>query len=226
MSIKLLNVIGSYKGLPHQKQAIEALERLLGASGLADDAEWVKAWRGAAQAPPGPSRNPLAVPYFYQNDNKSGKGYRECFSSSCAMLAAYKGKVKSDDQYNLIRQNFGDTTDLGAQLGALTKLGLSPTFKSNGTAKDLETLIDAGQPVAVGWLHKGPVSAPTGGGHWSIIIGYTLTHFIFHDPNGEAALVGGGYANHSNGKGISYSRKNWLPRWEVDGPGTGWYLYV
>ena len=33
--------------------------------------------------------------------------YRECFSSSCAMLAGYKGKVKSDDQYNLIRQGQG-----------------------------------------------------------------------------------------------------------------------
>ena len=216
----LRNAAKYYIDEPHQNAAWDALEARLGK----DTLEWFKqAYRGA-QAPP--ASNPLEVPYFYQNDNKSGTGYRECFSSSCAMLAAYKGKVKSDDQYNLIRQNFGDTTDLGAQLGALTKLGLSPTFKSNGTAKDLEALIDAGQPVAVGWLHKGPVSAPTGGGHWSIIIGYTKTHFIFHDPNGEAALVGGGYVNHSNGKGISYSRKNWLPRWEVDGPDTGWYLYV
>ena len=45
MSIKLLDVIKNYKGLPHQKQAIEALERLLGSYGLSDDAEWVKIWR-------------------------------------------------------------------------------------------------------------------------------------------------------------------------------------
>ena len=216
----LRNAAQYYKDEPHQNAAWDALEARLGK----DTLEWFKQAYRRVQAPP--ASNPLEVPYFYQNDNKSGTGHRECFSSSCAMLAAAKGKVKSDDQYNLIRQNFGDSTDLGAQLGALTKLGLSPTFKSNGTPKDLEALIDAGQPVAVGWLHKGPVSAPTGGGHWSIIIGYTKTHFIFHDPNGEAALVGGGYANHSNGKGISYSRKNWLPRWEADGPGTGWYLYV
>jgi hypothetical protein len=45
MSIKLLDVIKNYKGLPHQVKAIESLERLLGAFGLSDDAEWVKLWR-------------------------------------------------------------------------------------------------------------------------------------------------------------------------------------
>lgn len=45
MSIKLLDVIKNYKGLPHQNKAIEALERLLGPFGLSDDAEWVKLWR-------------------------------------------------------------------------------------------------------------------------------------------------------------------------------------
>lgn len=218
--MKLLDIVTNYKGLPHQVKALQM------APELSDDAEWVKVWRGAAQAPPGPSKNPLEVPYFAQNDNKSGTGYRECFSSSCAMLAGAKGKVKSDDEYNLIRQHYGDTTDLGAQLGALTKLGLSPTFKSNGTAKDIEAQIDAGSPVAVGWLHKGPVTSPSGGGHWSVVIGYTPTHFILHDPNGEAALVNGGYVSNSGGKAVQYSRKNWLPRWEVDGKGTGWYLYV
>jgi flagellum-specific peptidoglycan hydrolase FlgJ len=45
MSIKLLDVVKNYKGLPHQKQAIEALERFLGSFGLSDEAEWVKIWR-------------------------------------------------------------------------------------------------------------------------------------------------------------------------------------
>ena len=168
--------------------------------------------------------NPLNVPYFSQNDNVSGTGYRECFSSSLAMLSAFYQKVKSDDQYNLIRQNFGDSTDLGAQLATLTKLGLKPTFKTNGDASILEDLIAEGKPVAVGWLHKGPVTSPTGGGHWSVVIGSSPRHFIFHDPNGEASLVSGGYVSNSGGKQVSYSRKNWLPRWEVEGKGTGWYL--
>jgi hypothetical protein len=218
--MKLKDLVKHYKGLPHQQKALEM------APDIPDDEPWVKVWRGGAQPLPGPSQKVLDVPYFYQNDNKSGTGYRECFSSSCAMLAAFYGKVKTDDQYNLVRQHYGDTTDLGAQIGALTKLGLTPKFKSNGTAKDIERCIDAGTPVAVGWLHKGPVTRPSGGGHWSVVIGYTPTHFIFHDPNGEASLVSGGYVANSGGKAVAYSRKNWLPRWEVDGPGTGWLLTV
>lgn len=218
--MKLADIIKYYKGLPHQIKALEV------APEIPDDSEFAKIWRGAAQAPAATSGRILSIPYFSQNDNKSGTGYRECFSSSCAMLAAARGKVKSDDEYNLIRQHYGDTTDLGAQLGALTKLGLTPSFRSDGTAKDIERVIDSGRPVAVGWLHRGPVTSPSGGGHWSVVIGYTPTHFIHHDPNGEAALVSGGYVNQSGGKKVAYSRKNWLPRWEADGVGTGWYLTV
>ena len=38
----------------------------------------------------------------------------------------------------------------------------------------------------------------------------------------------GGYVNTKGtaGRGIAYSRKNWLRRWEVDGAGTGWALIV
>lgn len=214
----LIDAAQYYKAEPHQRAAWEALEKRLDESTLK---EFQAAYR-TAQTPQ--TTVLLKVPYFAQNDNASGTGYRECFSSSCAMLAAFYGKVKSDDQYNLIRQNFGDTTDLGAQLGALTKLGLTPTFRSDGGPEALVKLLDAGQPVAVGWLHKGQVTNPTGGGHWSVVIGYTPTHFIFHDPNGEASLVSGGYVNNTGGKQVAYSRKNWLPRWEVDGKNTGWYL--
>lgn len=214
----LVNAATYFKAEPHQIAALEGLEARLDK----DTLEWFKAAYRAAQRPL--NGKLLKVPYFFQNDNKSGTGYRECFSSSCAMLAAFYGRVKSDDEYNLIRQHFGDTTDLGAQVGALHKLRLEPTFKTNGNPATLEALLDEGKPVAVGWLHKGPVSAPSGGGHWSVIIGYTPTHFIFHDPNGEASLVSGGYVNTKGGKAVAYSRKNWLPRWEVDGKNTGWYL--
>jgi hypothetical protein len=169
------------------------------------------------------SRNPLSVRWQSQNDNKSGTGYRECFSSSCAMLAMFWGKVVGDDAYNAIRQKYGDTTSAEAQLAALRSLGLKADFHTNGSPAALEREIDAGRPVAVGWLHKGPVSAPSGGGHWSVVIGYTDTAWIQNDPNGEAFLVGGGYANNTKGAGVVYSRKNWNPRWMPGGSG-GWYL--
>lgn len=52
MSIKLLDVIRNYKGLPHQKKAIEALEHLLGSYGLSNEADWVKLWRTPVPAVP------------------------------------------------------------------------------------------------------------------------------------------------------------------------------
>ena len=168
----------------------------------------------------------LAVPYEAQNDNASGTGYRECFSSSAAMVARFYGKITSDDAYNKFRAKYGDTTDAKSHLGALSALGLKPRFITNCTVALLEAELDAGRPVMVGWLHKGPVAAPTGGGHWSVVIGYTPTAFIHNDPNGEANLIQGGYANTTKGKAITYSRANWLKRWLVEGPNSGWALLV
>lgn len=170
----------------------------------------------------------LNVAYEYQLDNKSGTGYRECFSSTCAMIARYYGKVKSDDEYNQIRSKYGDTTNKDAQLATLKSLGLNAKFITNGNANLLEQEINAGRPVAVGWLHKGAVSYPTGGGHWTCCIGYTKDSFVFHDPNGEADMINGGYITNSAkaGKAVQYSRKNWLRRWECDGKNTGWAILV
>ena len=170
----------------------------------------------------------LKVPYEYQNDNASGTGYRECFSSSCAMIAKYYGKVKSDDEYNKIRAKYGDTTDAQAQVLALRSLGLTNSrFVTNCAPGLLESELRAGRPVAVGWLHKGPYNAPTGGGHWSVIIGFTdADHWIVNDPNGEADLINGGYVNHTKGAGVKYSKPRFNRRWEVDGAGTGWALLV
>jgi hypothetical protein len=170
----------------------------------------------------------LSVPYFYQLDNVSGKGYRECFSSSCAMLAAYYGKVKTDDEYCKIRAKYGDTTDKDAQLAALRSLGLEPTFITNCNAARLENELRNDRPAAVGWLHKGGVTVPTGGGHWTCCIGFTPTAFVHNDPNGEADMLYGGYTSNSaaSGKGVKYSRKNWLRRWECDGPNSGWAIFI
>lgn len=164
------------------------------------------------------------VPYFSQRDNASGQGYRECFSSSCAMIAAFFGKVGSDDEYNKIRSRHGDTIYYDNHLLTLRDLGLKARFQTDGTIKDLIQLIKKGSPVAVGWLHHGHVSAPVGGGHWSVVVGYEDVCTIHNDPYGEANIVGGGYLN-SNGKHQRYSDRNWGRRWMVDGEGSGWFLY-
>ena len=165
----------------------------------------------------------LRVQWQSQLDNKSGTGYRECFSSSCAMLAMFQGAVQNDDAYNAVRHRFGDTTSAQAQLAALRSLGLTANFHTDGNPLDLEREIDAGRPVAVGWLHQGHVSAPTGDGHWSVVIGYDEDAWIHHDPNGEALLATGGYTPNTNGASVAYSRRNWDRRWMPGGSG-GWYL--
>lgn len=213
-----------YDALDHQIEAIIKLGRQIKQADpglLTESADWAQDYKRTR--PAALVRNPLNVKWQSQLDNKSGTGYRECFSSSAAMLAMFWGKVPNDDAYNSIRAKYGDTTSAQAQLAALRSLGLKADFHTDGVPAALEAEIDAGRPVAVGWLHKGPVSAPSGGGHWSVVIGYTDVAWIQNDPNGEAYLVGGGYANNTKGGGVVYSRKNWNPRWMPGGSG-GWYL--
>ena len=178
----------------------------------------------APTSPPTTSVN-LKVPYEYQLDN-GPTGYRECFSSSCAMVARYWNKIAGDYEYNRIRRQFGDTTDPQAQLLTLKTLGLRATFEMEGTTAILENLLRSGLPTPVGWLHRGPVTAPSGGGHWTVVSGFNPTHFIHQDPNGEADTKNGGYLNNNKGANVAYSRSNWLRRWLVDGPASGWYLKI
>lgn len=219
--IRLTSAAKFFNGESHQLAAWNWLEGRVSREDLTEFAEMYR----AGPAPKPRIVNPLSVPYFSQRDNASGQGNRECFSSSCAMLAAFYGKVKGDDEYNKIRAKYGDTTNANAQVAALSSLGLKAQFVTNGTEKLLEEQINLGHPVAVGWLHHGPAGAPMGGGHWSAIIGYTSSAFIHNDPFGEANIVQGGYVSASGGNGIAYSRKNWMPRWKVAGSG-GWAVLV
>jgi hypothetical protein len=209
--------------LPHQLAAWNRLQERQSPEVMQEFAELFRAGPTPVKAPLAQDASLLSVPYFSQNDNRSGTGYRECFSSSCAMLAAYHGVIKSDDAYNVVRAKFGDSTDAGAQVKALWSLGLNAKFSTNGTAADLENEINHRRPVAVGWLHHGSVAAPSGGGHWSCVMGYSKTAIIHHDPNGECDLVAGLYINKTGGRSVSYSRRNWLPRWSPS-PSSGWFL--
>jgi hypothetical protein len=220
---EFINFFTYFTGEQHQKEAIEIMYGQMHAGLLDDSHAWVQTYRNAPKIA---TSNPLDVPYQSQNDNASGTGYRECFSSSCAMVAMYYGKIENDDAYNLVRQRYGDSTDAQAQVRALRSLGLEANFITNATTQDLKNAIDAGRPVPCGWLHKGDVSAPSGGGHYSVVIGYTDTAWIVNDPNGEAALVGGGYVNHSQGERQLYSFKNFNPRWCVEGEGSGWMMDI
>ena len=225
MSIKLTDAAKYYAPLIHQTEAWDWLEDELTDEQLA---EFARMYRDdpVTDTPPASFSNPLNVPYQNQNDNASGTGYRECFSSSCAMVAMYYGKIENDDAYNIVRARYGDSTDAQAQVRALRSLGLEADFVTNATTDMLKAQIERGRPTPCGWLHHGSAAYPSGGGHYSVVIGFDDTGWIQHDPNGEANLSSGGYLNQTNGKSQHYSYKNWNPRWIVEGEGSGWAMNI
>jgi GH24 family phage-related lysozyme (muramidase) len=172
--------------------------------------------------------DPLPVPWFSQRDSKTDQALRMCFSSSCAMLLEFlrPGTLQGpngDDQYLARVRQFGDTTDATAQVKALASYGVKARFSQQASFSTLEQQIAAGVPVPCGYLHRGPISKPSGGGHWLIVVGITPTHVIVHDPFGEADLVNGTTLD-KPARFASYSRANWGRRWEVERPGTGWAI--
>jgi hypothetical protein len=199
-------------------------------------------WRAQAPPPPEPAgRILLPVPYLSQRDSATAQGDRMCFSSTCAMAVEFlkpnllAGAGQPDDVYLGKLRRFGDTTDAAAHVALLQSFGVPARFGKTGTLEILLSELRAGRPVAVGWLHKGPVSSPAGNGHWSLVIGWEPGRnggtLIIHDPFGEAWLAAGGYQvlnsaanDHQAGRAQRYSWTGWSPRWMVDGPGSGWFI--
>jgi GH24 family phage-related lysozyme (muramidase) len=165
----------------------------------------------------------LKVPYFNQVDNYT-QAHRTCNSSSCAMCLAFlrPGKISGDDEYlkKLITGHFGDTTDHGAQTRLLQSYGLASTWHTNLGFKRLEDELKAGRPVVIGILHRGSLSAPTGG-HMCVVIGMTAKgDFIVNDPYGSC---NDGYSGPvSNGNGTVYTRAMLKARWLPEGEYSGW----
>lgn len=178
--------------------------------------------------PPSPAPKPvlLKIPYYSQRDNYTDP-LRSCFSSSCAMMlkGLKPSSITGDDQYLKTVYTYGDTTEYTAQIKALKFYGVKAEFYQNGSWADIEAQLDKGISVPIGILHKGPVSAPTGTGHWITVIGYTedKSEYYVHDPYGNLNLVSGGYVS-TDGKSLRYSKKNLGPRWLVEGARSGWYI--
>ena len=237
-----LQVLASYRALPGQQAGALQLQKAINQADpslLVDNAEWLTSYRnnpppGTApwQAPEHTRNNvtlPLPVPYLHQQAMDDGQGYRDCFSTTGAMLAEYLGKepkgVAGENAYNHIRATYGDTTTSQAQLAALRHLGLDAHYGTDGSPATLRHLLDSGHPVGLGLLHHGSTSHPTGG-HWVLAIGYTADAVVCHDPFGELDLVAGTWARQgSGGEGVHYSWHNLMPRW-CPGGSDGWYLWA
>jgi GH24 family phage-related lysozyme (muramidase) len=238
-SIRLLEAVHHHKGLAHQQEAWLQLERSLTAEQRNAFAEVFRTPGSPSIEPPEPVATgliQLAVPYLSQNDSVTGQGSRMCFASTCAMAATFlkpdciNGPGQTDDQYLALVQRHGDTTDANAQVAALRSLGINATFRTDGRIDHLIEQLKHGIPCPVGWLHKGSAATPTGGGHWSLVIGWdpAIRQLLMHDPNGEADLVNGGYVRQAinSGENLRYFERNWSGRWQVEGPGSGWWIQI
>lgn len=229
-TIQLVNAVKAYQSLSHQTAAWNWLQQQLSAEQLHEFAELYRSDPPLKpSASQGPVRgNPITVPWFSQLDSDTDQALRMCFSSSCAMLLATlrPGAISgpnADDQYLRRLQQYGDTTDAKAQIRTLSSFGVNAQFRTDCDFTTIEEQIHRGVPVPCGYLHRGPVSAPRGGGHWLCVVGHTPTHLIVHDPFGEADLVSGETLG-TTARYCHYSRKNFGRRWMVNGPRTGWAI--
>jgi hypothetical protein len=222
----LVDAAEHYEGLSHQERALRELEATLT---IEQRRRFTDTWRSGPVAPAAP-KFPLQVPYFYQADSKTWQGQRMCQSSAIAMrIEQIDPKIiGDDDSYLAVVNRYGDTVSQSVHQRALASLGLKAEFRQNGTEQVLCDLLDQGIAVPIGVLHKGPVTSPTGGGHWVTLIGYNQTHFWVHDPFGEMDLANGGYVKTGpkDGQAIQYTRKNLMRRWLIHSKADGWLWVI
>ncbi|MEM7795407.1 MAG: C39 family peptidase [Cyanobacteria bacterium P01_C01_bin.118] len=233
----------SVLGQQTSQMGAAAILKYLQTQGLVDVAAFAKSPKAAAQPAKKAATKAAAtkkttakgkklqVMYFSQRDN-AAQAHRTCNTASCWMGALYMKKSlwqecgedqNADLNFYLPKvETYGDTTDHNAQTRALETIGVKSVWHTTLTMNDVKKEIDAGRPVVMGVLHKGPASAPRGGGHMILAVGYDDTGMFIHDPYGDMDLVSGGYPGSTDGSFRHYSHKNLGARFEVDGPGTGW----
>ena len=149
------------------------------------------------------------VPYLNQRANKNDKfgrrGDTQCYSTTMAMWTSYLTKKPlSSEQYNEVRQKYGDSTNAAPQQKALKDFGINTSGVRVGAFghKVLKQEIDAGYPVPLGFKYKGS-------GHWGLLVGYDDNGWIVNDPFGQLGMGGvwkktNSSANKTDGPGKYY----------------------
>lgn len=226
MKIDLHNFFQYYdEKNPKHVAAVEQLEKDLTDSPLIDDtSNWVRIFRTKPEKPK--STIVLDIPYFPQTDNYRDAN-RTCNSSACAMCLEFlkPGTLKGaqgDDAYIGKVFQIGDTTDHEVQTKVLSSYGIQSRFSYNLSFADLDRELSAGRPVVIGILHRGSLSAPTGG-HMVCVIGKTEDgkSYICNDPYGN--LMDGYTTDVYNGKRAIYPKEVLKYRWLEGGKdNTGW----
>ena len=210
---------------PKHVAAVEQLEKDLEQKQpdlIQDESNWVRIYR--AKVPVPAQTGVLQVPYYPQTDNYRDAD-RTCNSSACAMVLEYlkpgtlKG-AKGDDAYVQKVFAIGDSTDHTVQTKVLESYGVKSYFSYNLSFSDLDKSLSAGKPVVIGILHRGSLSAPTGG-HMVVVIGKKGQDYVVNDPYGS--LNDGYTGSVTNGKGAVYKKSDLTYRWLENGKDkTGW----
>ena len=227
----------NYRDQPQQGAAVRALHAAIaalegGQQILDEQAPWARQFSQKQAPVPTPKTKPkktgtIALPLpFFDQTNDGPDGWRHCQSLSIAMNLAYLGVtgIKDDLDYLKIVQRHGDSTQQAAHAAALAELKAPGRFISSCSVERAKAELDKGFGLAFGILHHGPVTAPSGGGHYIAVRGYDATGWLVHDPYGELDLVRGGWARQGQGAGRNqhYSFANTNPRWLLEGPSSGW----
>jgi uncharacterized protein YvpB len=221
MKIDLHNFFLHYDSTnPKHIEAVEKFEKVLESKApeeMDDSSDWVKTYRTKPSVP-----GILDVPYYPQTDNYRD-AQRTCNSSACAMCLEYFNPgtlqgVKGDDAYIQKVFAIGDTTDHSVQTKVLLSYGIKSRFSYNLTFADIDRELAAGRPVIIGILHRGTLSAPTGG-HMVVVIGKKGDDYVVNDPYGS--LNDGYTSDVINGKGAVYKRSDLVRRWCPKG-NDGW----
>jgi hypothetical protein len=209
---------------PKHVEAVEKFEQVLYSKlpeAVEDTADWVKTFRSKSDKL---ATNILENFPFYPQTDTYRDAQRTCNSSACAMCLEYfkpgtlKGP-KGDDAYVQKVFAVGDTTDHTVQTRVLMSYGINSSFRYNLSFADLDKELADKKPVVIGILHRGPLSAPTGG-HMVVVIGKTPSgDYIVNDPYGS---LNDGYTGIvTNGKGAIYKRSELARRWCPAG-NDGW----
>jgi hypothetical protein len=179
----------------------------------------------------------LPASYYYQDDNPSGYGFRECCATSNAMMVNYLlgGKFDTDakqagisqpEQYYLdALQEEGDTTDHDANTRTIRKFGIESFWSTSLTIEDFYTSIRNGIPMVMGLDYKGPNQ-----GHIVCGVGFKLKKrvAIVHDPNGSRLGATNEWISNEPeaGKfdvyGLETLETLWFPKDEDGVPALGW----
>jgi len=184
---------------------------------------------------PPPSNNPLHPFTFFDQKDNGPEGWRQCQTSSIAMCLKYiqdhknyrfSITINDDKDYLAVVESIhgGDTTLQTTHNKALAEIGAPGRFITNASAEVIKAEIDKGYPVAVGYLHHGHVSDPSGSGHYCVIHGYDANSWATQDPYGNPDLINGGWVSSGPGCGKNqrYSFQNFNPRLFVNAPNDGW----